>query len=122
MFWGFSLLESLFPILFFMAFGLVLGIFILSLVRGIRTYRKNNAAPVLTVQCRVVDKRMEVSHRMDGDALPHSFVRYYATFQVESGDRLEFAVEGQEYGQLAQGDCGRLTFQGTRYLGFRRSP
>ena len=88
MFWGFSLLETIFPILFFMAFSLVLGIFILSLVRGIQTYRKNNAAPVLTVQCRVVDKRMEVSHRMDGNALPHSFVRYYATFQVESGDRL----------------------------------
>ena len=112
MFWGFSLLETIFPILFFMAFGLV---------RGIQTYRKNNAAPVLTVQCRVVDKRMEVSHRMDGDALPHSFVRYYVTFQVESGDRLEFAMEGRDYGQLAQGDLGRLTFQGTRYLGFRRS-
>ena len=119
--WGFSLLEGLFPLLFLATFGLVLGIFAAAAVRGIRTYQKNNASPVLTVDCRVVAKRTEVSHRMDGESLPHSFTRYYATFQVESGDRLEFAVEGRDYGQLAQGDCGRLTFQGTRYLGFQRS-
>ena len=44
--------------------------------------------------------------------------RYYVTFQVESGDRMEFSVSGREYGLLVEGDTGRLTFQGTRYLGF----
>ena len=42
------------------------------------------------------------------------------TFQVDSGDRMEFSVSGQEYGLLAEGDRGKLTFQGTRYLGFER--
>ena len=121
MFWGFSLFESLFPILFLAVFVLVLGIFVTTAVRGIRTYRKNNASPVLTVDCRIVAKRTEVSRQTNGESLSHSFTRYYATFQVESGDRLEFAMEGRDYGQLAQGDLGRLTFQGTRYLGFRRS-
>lgn len=51
----------------------------------------------------------------------HSSTRYYATFQVESGDRMELAVSGPEYGMLAEGDRGTLTFQGTRYLGFERS-
>lgn len=46
--------------------------------------------------------------------------RHYATFQVESGDRMEFSITGREYGMLAEGDRGRLTFQGTRYLGFER--
>ena len=46
--------------------------------------------------------------------------RYYVTFQVESGDRMEFEVSGTEYGMLAEGDSGELTFQGTRYLNFRR--
>ena len=41
-----------------------------------------------------------------------------ATFQVESGDRMEFSVSGREYGLLVEGDTGRLTFQGTRSLGF----
>ena len=45
---------------------------------------------------------------------------YYATFQVESGDRMELNLSGQEYGLLAEGDRGKLTFQGTRYLGFER--
>lgn len=45
---------------------------------------------------------------------------YYATFQVESGDRMELHVSGAEYGMLAEGDTGKLTFQGTRYLGFVR--
>lgn len=46
---------------------------------------------------------------------------YYATFQVESGDRMELHVPRNEYGMLVEGDNGRLTFQGTRYLGFERS-
>ena len=45
---------------------------------------------------------------------------YYATFQVASGDRMELHVGGREYGMLAEGDFGELTFQGTRYLGFAR--
>lgn len=46
---------------------------------------------------------------------------YYVTFQVESGDRMEFSVTGSEYGMLAEGDCGKLSFQGTRYLSFERN-
>ncbi len=45
---------------------------------------------------------------------------YYVTFEVESGDRIEFAVRGQDYGMLVEGDTGRLSFQGTRFLDFER--
>ena len=50
-----------------------------------------------------------------------SSTSYYATFQVESGDRMELLLNGREYGLLAEGDRGWLTFQGTRYLGFERT-
>ena len=33
---------------------------------------------------------------------------------------MEFSVYGEEYGMLAEGDEGKLTFQGSRYLGFER--
>ena len=33
----------------------------------------------------------------------------------------EFLVSGTEYGMLAEGDSGELTFQGTRYLNFQRN-
>ena len=42
------------------------------------------------------------------------------TFQVDSGDRMEFSVTGQDYGMLIEGDRGTLSFQGTRYQGFER--
>lgn len=49
-----------------------------------------------------------------------SSTTYYVTFEVESGDRIEFRMQGNQYGILVEGDRGKLTFQGTRYLEFRR--
>ena len=34
---------------------------------------------------------------------------------------MELGVNGHEYGMLVEGDFGRLTFQGTRYISFERS-
>ena len=59
-------------------------------------------------------------HDTGGAAHVTSSTTYYATFQVESGDRMELRLSGAEYGMLAEGDRGRLTFQGTRYLSFER--
>lgn len=50
-----------------------------------------------------------------------SSTSYYATFQVESGDRMELPVSGEQYGMLAEGDMGKLTFQGTHFLSFERA-
>jgi len=84
----------------------------------------------LSVSAIVVTKRTDITydqHANAGDATgAHGFhttttTRYYITFQVESGDRMEFYVNRSEYGMLAEGDRGTLTFQGTRYLGFERS-
>lgn len=33
---------------------------------------------------------------------------------------MEFKVSGSEYGVLAEGDFGKLSFQGSRYLNFVR--
>ena len=33
---------------------------------------------------------------------------------------MELRVSGSEFGLLVEGDYGKLTFQGTRYLGFER--
>lgn len=58
---------------------------------------------------------------MRGGVNNHSHnTTYYVTFQFESKERMEFLVRGREYGMLVEGDYGRLTFQGIRYLGFER--
>lgn len=114
-----------FEIMFFLITALVIGMFIVTFVKGISTWNKNNHSPRLTVDSRVVAKRTEVSHHHHGGAGTNavhntSSTYYYLTFEVESGDRMEFLVSGNEYGMLAEGDYGKLTFQGTRYLGFER--
>ena len=72
----------------------------------------------------MVSKRQNTSvhhHHNDNTAMHTSTsTSYYATFQFDSGDRLELHVSGPDYGLLAEGDTGDLTFQGTRYLGFDR--
>ena len=118
---GFDLIFSIFPFLFFTVFAVVIGTFVVMAVRGVGTWSKNNASPRLTVSAQVVAKRTQVSRHHHQDSMSHTSTTYYATFQVESGDRMELSVSGSEYGMLAEGDQGSLTFQGTRYLGFERS-
>ena len=115
---GFGAFEAMFGIVFV----LVIGIFVVNLVRGIGQWNKNNNSPRLTVDVTVVSKRADVSHHHHAGEHHHSHTStsYYVTFEVESGDRMEFHVSGTEYGLLVEGDQGSLTFQGTRYLGFER--
>ncbi|MGE7622292.1 DUF2500 domain-containing protein [Viridibacillus sp. NPDC096237] len=94
-----------------------LGI-IFTIVKGISQWSKNNASPILTVPAEVVTKRSKTSGG-SGDTSPST--RYYTTFEVQSGDRIELPVSGSEYGMLVEGDFGLLTFQGTRYKGFERN-
>lgn len=116
---GFGLFEASFSIIFI----LVLGMFIVTAVRGISQWNKNNHSPRLTVPATVVAKRAHVSHHHSGGDVHHAHTSssYYVTFQVESGDRMELHMSGTEYGLLVEGDRGNLTFQGTRYLGFDRT-
>ena len=112
---GFSLMASIFPVLFIAVFVIVIGMFIGTAVSGAREWHRNNQSPVLTVSAVIITKRQKYTHHENG-----SSTRYYATFEVESGDRMELSLSGPEYGLLAEGDRGQLTFQGTRYLGFER--
>ena len=115
---GFGVTFSIMQIMVPAMFVLVFGIIIVTMVRGIGEWNKNNQSPKLTVPVTVVAKRSDV-HR--GIETMHTFTSYYVTFQVESGDRMEFEISDMEYGMLAEGDSGELTFQGTRYLNFQRN-
>lgn len=111
---------AFFEISFILVFLLVTGGFVVILVKSIGQWNRNNHSPRLTVPATVVTKRMNVSHHHN-NAGPSSHTSYYVTFQVESGDRFELSVPGQEYGLLVEGDRGDLTFQGTRFLSFART-
>lgn len=116
---GFSTGFGLFGVMFTIVFVLVIGMFIVTAVKGIGQWNKNNNSPRLTVNATVASKRTNVSHHHH-DHHVHTSTTYYVTFEVASGDRMELKMSGQEYGMLIEGDVGQLTFQGTRYLGFER--
>lgn len=113
------------PVLIGIVFIVVIGLIIVSVVKGARQWKRNNDSPVLTVEAMVVAKRADVSEYRNNTAADNmsysSSTTYYVTFEVASGDRMEFQVRDAEYGMLAERDAGRLTFQGTRYQGFARS-
>ncbi|MMZ62122.1 hypothetical protein D1872_243120 [compost metagenome] len=110
-----GVMNTAFPIFFI----IILGIIIASVGGSIRRYYVNSKQPILFVHTTIVSKRTDVSHRHDAEH-SRSDTRYYVTFEVESGDRLEFMLTGSEYGQCSEGDEGNLKFQGSRYFGFER--
>ena len=117
---------GMFQFMFSLVFILVIGVFVVTAVKGISQWNKNNHSPRLTVPATVIAKRTNVSHHHHhnhaGTGMGHTThsTSYYVTFQVESGDRMELHLAGHEFGLLVEGDQGKLTFQGTRYLGFER--
>ena len=122
---GFSIVETLFPLVFLLMFGFALYTLISSIAARAQEKRKNDASPRLTVPASVVTKRAQVGTTHHHNAATNTGgtyynTKYFATFQFESGDRLELSVSPGEYGMLVEGDRGQLSFQGTRYLGFER--
>lgn len=116
---------GLFPIMFFLVFAMVFGTFVFTAVQGISRWNKNNNSPRLTVEATVVAKRGNTSRHHHNGTNGHHYHTYhntyFATFQFESGDRIELQMAGHEFGLLIEGDKGKLTFQGTRFLGFERT-
>lgn len=113
----FNVMNTALPVFFV----IILAIILISAGRGIIRYMSNLRQPRLVVTSVIVGKRMEMTHHHSiGSTEVRADSKYYVTFEVESGERLEFTVSGHEFGQCAEGDHGKLSFQGNRYLGFQR--
>ena len=121
----FGTFFRIFPFLFFAVFILIFPVFVGIAIKALSTWNKNNHSPILTVDAKIVAKRMQLHHSHHSSGIDHSmtgssYTTYYITFQFESGDRLELSLSADEYGILVEGDEGKLTFQGTRYKEFKR--
>lgn len=122
---GFALMDRLFPLMFLVVFIFIISTIVGSLVSGAKRKHKNDQSPRVTADAKVVSKRMQVGQNRqssgDNDMMrSYTYSKYFVTFEFESGDRLELLVDGSDYGLLVEGDSGKLSFQGTRYLGFQR--
>lgn len=108
----FNIMQILFPLFFTISFSII----VLTLIKSLFQWNKNNHSPQLSVEAVIVSNRI-LTRTMQSHS---SSTTYYITCEVESGDRMEFVVDGMEYGLLAEKDKGKLTFQGTRFLSFER--
>lgn len=109
----FNFIFSIFPIVF-------IGIFILTIVTGVREWSSNKKMPILSVIAKLIDSKKTTSTHNNNGHL-HTDNNYYLIFEVESGDRLDFKVSRQDYKNSVVGDIGKLTFQGTKYISFNRN-
>ncbi|WP_281217144.1 DUF2500 domain-containing protein [Lysinibacillus capsici] len=103
MFWfdnDFLFGSAFITIIFFIVFGSIAFM----IVNGIITWSKNNRSPILTVPAKVVTKRTNIRGGSNNTGASTS----------------ELKMNGYDYGQLAEGDLGILTYQGTRYHSFNR--
>jgi Protein of unknown function (DUF2500) len=112
----FDIFSFIFPIFFI----LFIGLFIFTIAKNIKEWSNNNKQPIIPVEALVVSKRTSVSHHHHEHNTSTS-TTYYVTFQFNNGDRLELRLSGREYGLLAEGDKGILSFQGTRFIDFKRN-
>ncbi|MCL1989180.1 MAG: DUF2500 domain-containing protein [Firmicutes bacterium] len=119
-------------IIMFVMFVIFAIILIIRTAQNLAEWSNNNNSPLLTVSAHLVTKRMAVNHRQtlnnanhnlnDGNINQFNNVTiYFATFQVESGDRMEFRISDKDFGLLAENDFGNLTFQGSRFKHFERN-
>lgn len=109
---GFALMG----VFIFVVFVIVAVSVLVKIGRGLSDWSYNNSQPVLSRKATVVSKRLEVTGHGN-----HGSTTYYATFELEDGDRRELKLSGSEYGLLADGDTGSLSFQGSRFVGFDRA-
>ena len=104
-----TLLNGCLEIVLYVLGLLALGLFAGIALRRAARWQRDKRAPRLTVSAGVVSLRVSRGLKRAAG---------YATFQVESGDRLELCVPEREFARLSEGDSGRLTFQGRRYVSF----
>ena len=111
-----------FPVMFTIVPLLMCAILLMGVFRTFKDWRHNEQSPRLTVPVTVVAKRTAYRRTMSDkrSTYANAHTNYFATFQVESGDRFELPLEGSQFGLLVEGDTGKLTFQGTRFLKFER--
>lgn len=123
---GSDIMFNIAPIFITICFVIVFGLIIISSIKGISQWSHNSKQPILDVNCKIISKRMDLTrHTSHQDANGHyvggaTSTYYYITFEFESKDRMEFEVSSTQYGVLAQGDFGKLKFQGTLFLDFTR--
>lgn len=108
---------------------LIIAIFTAILFRCIFEWTINKCSAMESVDAFVVAKQQGMIQQQipnAGDATGgHGFTLqeqpwYKITFRMTDSTEKEFNVDNQSFRELKEGEKGILTYQGTRYLGFKK--
>ena len=115
----FGLSFALFFIMFLLTSFFTGAVFVFIIIYIVKQKSKDDNAPRLMVEARVVDKRT-VSHRHHNhnSHISHRHYYHYVSFELSDGQRTELRVSSIEFDSLAVADEGMLTLQGTRFVSF----
>ena len=105
-----SIISLIFPVVFYLAiFG-----FIKTVLGGSMARRR-------TVDAMIVKKRLSCERHHHGAEIftNHERTNYFVTFQIEKNHRIELQVKESQYDLLFDGERGKLTFRGKRFIRFR---
>lgn len=117
----FNISFIIFLIMFLLISLLSGAVFVFIIIYIVKQKSKDDAAPRLTVDARVIDKRT-VSHRHHHHGhMSHRHYYHYVTFELQDGQRTELRVTGSEFDSLCVADGGKLTLQGTRFISFEKN-
>ena len=115
--------ENFYIIPFIILFAAIIGV---SLIIIVAHWIKDRRSPRIVVQATISDKRIQkdyvsrLRNASPGTHL-HRIITYYVIFDLETGEHIELRISKLKYAELKKGSSGKLTFQGTRYIGFERN-
>ncbi len=113
------MLEDLFPYLLMLIFAVAFIIVVSFIFKKISRWQSNNHCEKVTVDATVVSLRSKIDYQNNGELYhPHDPSRYYVTFKFESGEKKEYQVTDSVYFSFIEGENGKLTYQGTRFISF----
>jgi hypothetical protein len=104
---GANTLITVFTIVFIALLVLIVALVLYTAAKSVLRKRKGGNLPLLIVNARVASLRSENG-------------RQYVSFEFPNSQPVEFELSDKQSDALAQGDAGRLTFQGERFVSFKK--
>ena len=89
----------------------------------IRTALGGSANRKRTVDAMIVRKRQSCTQHHHGAEIftDHEKMNYFITFQFDKNTRVELQVKEYHYDLLFDGERGRLTYRGKKFIRFRET-
>ena len=108
----------------------ILCVILLATVFAIRKFGTVNSYPVYCVRAVVTNKKpsnfctntaySNNQYLNNKNAYTSCCSPHFVLFQDEAGTNIELTLSKHEYDMLLEGDIGKLTFKGNKFLAFER--